>query len=261
MTYQTIALDMADDVAVLTLSRPDKLNAFTAEMHKEIRDALKAIEKAGARALVITGAGRAFCAGADLAERDLTTAEEPDLGEVLETYYNPLVAKLNAMPIPVLAAVNGVAAGGGANFALSCDLTFAARSASFIQAFVRIGLVPDVGGSFFLPRLIGRQRAMALAMTGEQIAAETAADWGLIYKCADDDALMGEVMGLARRLAAGPTRTIGLIKRLMAASQTNTLDDQLALERDMQRAAGQGEDYREGIQAFLEKRAANFSGR
>lgn len=261
MSFETITLEIADDVAVLTLSRPEKLNAFTVEMHHDIRAALGETESAGARALVITGAGRAFCAGADLGARDPAGEEQLDLGDALEEYYNPLIIRLAAMPIPVLAAVNGVAAGAGANLALACDLTLAARSASFIQAFVRIALVPDAGGSYYLPRLIGRQRAMALALTGEAIDAETAADWGLIYKCIDDEGFMDEAMALARRLAAGPTRAIGLIKELMAASGGNTLEEQLALERQMQRRAGEGEDYREGVRAFLEKRPAQFSGR
>jgi 2-(1,2-epoxy-1,2-dihydrophenyl)acetyl-CoA isomerase len=260
MAYETITLEIAEGVALLTLDRPDKLNAFTEQMLREIRDALKELRKAKARTLVLTGAGRAFCAGADLGALDLTGEGELDLGEPLEKHYNPLIVTLKTLPIPVLAAVNGVAAGAGANVALACDLTLAARSASFIQAFVRIGLVPDAGGSFHLPRLVGMQRAMALAMTGEAVDAETAEAWGMIYRCVDDEALIEVTMALARRLADGPTRTIGLIKRLFAASPGNGLEAQLALERNMQRVAGLGEDYREGIRAFLEKREARFSG-
>ncbi len=260
MAYQTIIFEIADAVATLALNRPDKLNAFTGEMHEELRDALAATREGGARVLVITGTGRAFCAGADLGAVDLDSDEARDVGAALERYYNPLILSLTELPIPVIAAVNGVAAGAGANFALAADLVFAARSASFIQAFVKIGLVPDAGGTFFLPRLIGPQRAMALAVTGDRIDAETAAAWGMIYKCVDDDALIDEVTAFARHLATQPTRTIGIIKRLMKASATNDLAAQLALERDAQREAGEGNDYREGVQAFLEKRAARFTG-
>jgi 2-(1,2-epoxy-1,2-dihydrophenyl)acetyl-CoA isomerase len=260
MGFETILFEISDDVALLTLNRPDKLNAFSVDMHKEIRAALKQSEKHKARALVITGAGRAFCAGADLGARDISTDDELDLGDLLEKYYNPLILTLKDLPMPVIGAVNGVAAGAGANLALACDLVFAARSASFIQAFIRIGLVPDAGGSFHLPRLVGPQRAMALAMTGDKLDAETAEHWGMIYKCVDDDALMDEVMGCARHLATQPTRSLGLIKRLMTASLGNDLKTQLDLERNMQRVAGLGGDYREGVQAFLEKRAPNFTG-
>jgi 2-(1,2-epoxy-1,2-dihydrophenyl)acetyl-CoA isomerase len=260
MSYQTITFGIADDVATLALNRPDKLNAFTSEMHEELRAAIDATRNGGARALVITGTGRAFCAGADLGAVDVDSDEARDLGSALERYYNPLILSLSELPIPVIAAVNGVAAGAGANLALAADLVFAARSAKFIQAFVKIGLVPDAGGTYFLPRLIGPQRAMALAMTGDAINAETAADWGMIYKCVDDDALMGATMGLARHLATQPTRTIGIIKRLMNASTDNDLAAQLDLERHAQREAGEGNDYREGVQAFLDKRAAKFSG-
>ncbi len=260
MSFETILFEISDDVALLTLNRPDKLNAFSVDMHKEIRAAIKQAVKDKARALVITGAGRAFCAGADLGARDLSTDEELDLGGLLEKYYNPLILTLKDLPMPVIGAVNGVAAGAGANIALACDLVFAARSASFIQAFIKIGLVPDAGGSFHLPRLIGMQRAMALAMTGDKLDAETAEAWGMIYKCVDDETLMDEVMGCARHLATQPTRSIGLIKRLMTASLGNDLNTQLDLERNMQRVAGLGTDYREGVQAFLEKRAPRFTG-
>lgn len=260
MAYQTISLDIADDVATVTLNRPDKLNAFSVEMHEELRAAIKEIKAAKARAMVLTGAGRAFCAGADLGARDLATEEKLDLGALLEKYYNPLIRALHRLPMPVIAAVNGVAAGAGANIALGCDLVFAARSASFIQAFIRIGLVPDAGGTYMLPRLIGLQRAMGLAITGDKIDAETAAQWGMIWKCVDDDALMDEVTVFARHIATQPTRSIGLIKRALYASLGNDLDSQLDLERNLQRVAGYGTDYREGVQAFLEKRPAKFTG-
>lgn len=260
MSYQTITFDIADDVATLALNRPDKLNAFTVEMHEELRDAIATTRNDGARALVITGTGRAFCAGADLGTVDTKSEEARDIGLALERHYNPLILSLADLPMPVIAAVNGVAAGAGANLALAADLVFAARSASFIQAFVKIGLVPDAGGTFFLPRLIGPQRAMALALTGDKLDAETAASWGMIYRCVEDDALMDEVMGFARHLATQPTRTIGIIKRLMHASATNDLAGQLDLERNAQRKAGEGTDYREGVQAFLEKRPAKFTG-
>ncbi len=260
MSFETILFELTDDVAVLTLNRPDKLNAFSIDMHKEIRAALKQTVKDKARALVITGAGRAFCAGADLGARDVKAEGEMDLGALLEKYYNPLILSLKDLPMPVIGAVNGVAAGAGANFALACDLVFAARSASFIQAFIKIGLVPDAGGSFHLPRLIGMQRAMALAMTGDKLDAETAEQWGMIYQCVDDDTLMDTAMDCARHLATQPTRSIGLIKRLMTASLGNDLNTQLELERQMQRVAGLGTDYREGVQAFLEKRAPKFTG-
>lgn len=260
MAYQTILLDIADDVATVTLNRPDKLNAFSVEMHEELRAAIKEIKAAKARAMVLTGAGRAFCAGADLGARDLATEEKLDLGALLEKYYNPLIRALHRLPMPVIAAVNGVAAGAGANIALGCDLVFAARSASFIQAFIRIGLVPDAGGTYMLPRLIGLQRAMGLAITGDKIDAETAAQWGMIWKCVDDDALMDEVTVFARHIATQPTRSIGLIKRALYASLGNDLDSQLDLERNLQRVAGYGTDYREGVQAFLEKRPAKFTG-
>ncbi len=260
MTFETILFDISDNVALLTLNRPDKLNAFSVDMHKEIRASIKQAVKDKARALVITGSGRAFCAGSDLGARDVTADEEMDLGGLLEKYYNPLILTLKELPMPVIGAVNGVAAGAGANVALACDLVFAARSASFIQAFIKIGLVPDAGGSFLLPRLIGMQRAMALAMTGDKLDAETAEAWGMIYRCVDDETLMDEVISCARHLATQPTRSIGLLKRLMTASLGNDLKTQLDLERNMQRVAGLGTDYREGVQAFLEKRAAKFTG-
>ncbi len=245
----------------ITLNRPEKLNAFNPAVHQGLADAMtRAESNASIRCLLITGAGRGFCAGQDLTERDMKAAGPMDLGAGLETWYNPLVKRMRALEKPIVCAVNGVAAGAGANFALACDLVLAARSATFIQAFVRIGLVPDCGGTYFLPRLAGTQRAMALAMTGERLSAEDAERFGIVWKVLDDDRLMPEAAALAARFAAGPTRSLGLIKKAMYASAGNTLAAQLDLERDLQRQVGQGDDYREGVSAFLEKRKPDFRG-
>jgi 2-(1,2-epoxy-1,2-dihydrophenyl)acetyl-CoA isomerase len=250
------------DAGVLrvTLNRPDKLNGFTAAMHEGLGAAMTRAESEPAvRCVLITGAGRGFCSGQDLGERDMSRTDL-DLGAGLDARYNPLVRRMRALEKPIVCAVNGVAAGAGANFALACDLVIAARSASFIQAFVKIGLVPDCGGSFFLPRLAGMQRAMALAMTGDRLSAEDAERWGIIWKCVDDAALAAEADKLCRSLAAGPTRALGLIKKAMYASSGNSLAAQLDLERDLQREVGKGKDYREGVAAFMEKRKPNFTG-
>jgi 2-(1,2-epoxy-1,2-dihydrophenyl)acetyl-CoA isomerase len=245
----------------VTLNRPEKLNAFNPAVHKGLADAMmRAESEAAIRCVLVTGAGRGFCAGQDLGERDMKAAAI-DLGAGLETWYNPLVRRMRALPKPIVCAVNGVAAGAGANFALACDIVLAARSASFIQAFVKIGLVPDCGGSYFLPRLAGMQRAMALAMTGERLSAEDAERWGLIWKCVDDANLKQESEKLSQALAKGPTKSLGLIKHAMYSSANNDLSAQLDLERDLQREIGKGEDYREGVAAFLEKRAPQFKGR
>ena len=263
MGFETIVLDRAEGVATLTLDRPDKLNSVNEKMHAEIREALAEIEAdATIRAVLLTGAGRAFCAGQDLSDRSLgAPGGSPDLGDTLERNYNPLVRRLAAIERPVVAAVNGIAAGAGANIALVCDIVLAARSAGFLQAFCRIGLIPDSGGTHALPRLVGPARAMGLAMLGDTLDAETAAAWGLIWKCVDDDALMDEAAALARHLASGPTRGFALIKRAIRASTTNDLDTQLDLERDLQKIAGATDDYREGVAAFLEKREPAFKGR
>jgi len=258
-----VSLDGAHCPGVLriTLNRPEKLNAFTIALHEGLADAMTRAETESAvRCLLITGAGRGFCAGQDLAERDMKAAAI-DLGAGLEARYNPLVKRMRALPKPIVCAVNGIAAGAGANFALACDIVLAARSAAFIQAFVKIGLVPDCGGSYFLPRLAGTQRAMALAMTGERLSAEDAERWGLIWKCVDDADLKGESERLALQLASGPTRSLGLIKQAMYSSANNDLGAQLDLERDLQRELGKGGDYREGVNAFLEKRKPKFTGR
>ena len=262
MSYQTILFEVTEGIARLTLNRPQRLNSLNAEMHAELRDALSAVRTSPARVLVITGAGRAFCAGQDLGDRTVAPGgSAADLGESIERNYKPLVLALRSLPLPVIAAVNGVAAGAGANVALACDLIVAARSASFVQAFSRIGLVPDSGGTWFLPRLVGHARAMGLAMLGEKLPAETAADWGLIWKCVEDDRLIAEADGIARKLAAGPTKGLGLIKRTLHRSLANDLDQQLDAERDAQREAGRTEDFREGVLAFMAKRPAQFTGR
>ncbi|MBI3453400.1 MAG: 2-(1,2-epoxy-1,2-dihydrophenyl)acetyl-CoA isomerase [Rhodospirillales bacterium] len=261
MTDPTILLDIDGAGARITLNRPDKLNAFTGEMHGELRAALAkvAAPDSGARALLITGAGRGFCAGQDLGQR--REMNIPDLGETLEKYYNPLIRTLRGLEMPIIAAVNGVAAGAGMGVAMACDIVLAARSATFIQAFAKIGLVPDSGSSWFLPRLVGDARARGLAMLAEKISAEQAAAWGLIWKVVDDAQLIDEATGLARHLATQPTRGLALIKRALNASTGNSLDAQLDLERDLQRTAGRTEDYREGVRAFFDKRPAKFAGR
>jgi 2-(1,2-epoxy-1,2-dihydrophenyl)acetyl-CoA isomerase len=256
-----ILVSVEAGVQTITLNRPERLNAFNPEMHRLLREAL---ERAGdddaVRTVLLTGAGRGFCAGQDLSERDVGGDAAIDLSVTIESLYNPLVRRMRALPKPIVCAVNGVAAGAGANVALACDLVLAARSASFIQAFAKIGLVPDSGGSWLLPRLVGRARAMGLALLGDKLQAEDAERWGLIWKAVDDDRLLAEAGALARGLAAGPSRAYGLIKRALDASETNTLDAQLDLERDLQRKAGLSADYREGVAAFLEKRKAQFKG-
>lgn len=259
---ETILSAFADGVLRLTLNRPDKLNAFNEEMHLALRAGFeRAHADADVRAVLLTGAGRGFCAGQDLGDRDPNAAGKPDLGYTIETFYNPLVRQIRSLAKPVVCAVNGVAAGAGANVALACDIVLAARSARFIQAFSKIGLVPDSGGTWALPQLLGEARAKALALTAEPLSAETAAEWGLIWRCLDDAALMDEAQSLAARLAAGPTRALGLTKQAIQAAATNTLDAQLDLERDYQREVGKGADYAEGVASFLEKRKPNFTGR
>lgn len=254
----SVLVDRRDGWVRLVLNRPDRLNAFNEEMHRRLADALDAAgADEGCRAVLLTGAGRGFCAGQDLSDR----VGPADLGATIDAFYNPLVRRLRALRKPVVCAVNGVAAGAGANIALACDIVLAARSAKFIQAFAKIGLVPDSGGTFFLPRLIGDARARALAMLAEPLPAERAEAWGLIWKVFDDDALASEAEKTTAHLATQPTVGLALTKEAFAASATNDLDAQLDLERDLQRKAGATPDYAEGVRAFLDKRAPNFTGR
>ncbi|MEP1934570.1 MAG: 2-(1,2-epoxy-1,2-dihydrophenyl)acetyl-CoA isomerase PaaG [Roseibium sp.] len=249
-------------VLKLILNRPDRLNAFNEDMHVALREHLTAAGKdQDIRAILLTGAGRAFCAGQDLSDRDMRSGgEAPDLGQTLETFYNPLVRLIRSLEKPVICAVNGVAAGAGANVALGCDIVVAAQSAKFIQAFSKIGLVPDAGGSWLLPKLIGEARAKALTMTAAPLMAETAADWGLIWKSVPDDTLMTEAQALADQLANGATTGLALTKQLIQDASGQTLEQHLNQERDTQRKAGQTNDYREGVAAFLDKRPARFTG-
>lgn len=263
MAYETIEFEITEGVAVLTLNRPDRMNSFNTQMHGEVRDALKQVKKDGSvRCLLITGNGRGFCAGQDLSDRNVDpNAEMPNLGESIEKNYNPLIRTLQGLEMPVICAVNGVAAGAGANIAFACDIVLAARSASFIQAFCKIGLVPDSGGTWTLPRLVGHARAMALSMLGDKISAEQAQSWGMIWQVIDDEQLKDEALSLAKRLATQPTKGLALIKRAIQSSWNNSFDEQLDLERDLQTLAGRTEDYREGVKAFMEKRQPDFKGK
>ena len=262
MSYQHILVEISAGVARLTLNRPDRLNSFNTQMHAEVRAALEEVSRAAARVLVITGAGRAFSAGQDLNDRAVAPGgAPPDLAESIERNYKPLVLALRALPMPVVAAVNGVAAGAGANIALACDLVIAARSATFVQAFCRLGLIPDSGGTWFLPRLVGTARALGLTLLGEKLPAEQAAAWGLIWRCVEDDALEAEVDALARQLAAAPTRGLARTRQAIEEGWGRTLPQQLDVERDFQGELGRSADYAEGVAAFAAKRAPRFSGR
>ncbi|WP_310451853.1 2-(1,2-epoxy-1,2-dihydrophenyl)acetyl-CoA isomerase PaaG [Sulfuritalea sp.] len=261
MNYQHILFSLEGGIARLTLNRPDRLNSFIADMHLELRDALARTRDGGARVLLLTGAGRGFCAGQDLADRNVSAGADPvDLGYTIETYYKPLVLALRALEMPVICAVNGVAAGAGASIALACDIVLAARSASFIQAFCKLGLVPDAGGTWALPRLVGTARAMGLAMLGDKLSAEQAAAWGLIWKCVDDEQLMAEADKLAVHFSSAPTKGLARTKQALYASSGSSLEQQLELERASQQELGFGHDYREGVAAFMEKRAPQFTG-
>ena len=259
MTYESIQFERAGHIARITLNRPDRLNSFTRAMHAELRDALANL--GDARVVVLTGAGRGFCAGQDLNDRAVAPGEAVDLGETVEESWNPLIRTLAALPQPIIARVNGVAAGAGANIALACDIVIAAKSAKFIQSFSALGLIPDSGGSWHLPRLVGQARALGLALTGEPLLAEKAAEWGLIWKAVEDDALDAEVDALAAKLASLPPLGLAAIKQIIRSSWSRTLDEELDLQRDEMRRLGFTEDYREGVAAFLEKRPANFVGR
>ncbi len=251
-----------EGVQTITLNRPDKLNSFNPEMHLLLRAALdEAAANPAIRCVLLTGSGRGFCAGQDLSEREMKESDTPrDLGATIEKYYNPLVMFMQALPKPIVCAVNGVAAGAGANIALACDIVLAARSAAFLQAFAKIGLVPDSGGTYFLPRLVGTGRAMALAMLADKLPAAEAERMGLIWKAFDDDKLMPEATAICRHLATQPTRALGLMKQAIYAAGGNSLSAQLDLERDLQRKAGGSADYREGVSAFLAKRKPVFTG-
>ena len=262
MDFEFIRYAVADGVATITLHRPEVLNSFTRPMSAELQTALRrAADDAAVRAVLLTGAGRAFCAGQDLAEAMPENAPAPPIEEIVRTSYNPVVLAIRALPKPVVCAVNGVAAGAGANLALACDIVLASDTASFLQAFVKIGLVPDTGGTWTLPRLVGPARAAALAMLGEKLSAADAQAMGMIWRVVPADQLMTEARAVAERLATQPTRAIGLIKRMLDASATNGLEAQLELEAALQGEAGRSEDYREGVGAVLAKRPARFTGR
>jgi 2-(1,2-epoxy-1,2-dihydrophenyl)acetyl-CoA isomerase len=262
VTDATILHSCANGIARVTLNRPERLNSFTATMHEALRDALARVKTdASARVLLLTGAGRGFCAGQDLSDRAVAPGGAPvDLGASIENNYRPLVQALRSMPIPVVCAVNGVAAGAGANIALACDLVIAAKSASFIQAFCKIGLIPDSGGTYFLPRLVGTARAMGLTLLGDKLSAQQAADWGLIWQCVDDAEFTSTVDALLAQLAQAPTKGLVATRRALYASASATLETQLDLERDLQRELGYGADYLEGVGAFLAKRPPHFTG-
>jgi 2-(1,2-epoxy-1,2-dihydrophenyl)acetyl-CoA isomerase len=263
MSYGNVLFEIADGIARLTLNRPERLNSFNDAMHAEVRDAIGRVRAdASVRVLLLTGAGRGFCAGQDLGDRAVAPGADPvDLGASIDRNYKPLVLALRALALPVVCAVNGVAAGAGANIALACDIVIAAKSASFVQAFSKIGLIPDSGGTYLLPRLAGTARAMGLAMFGDKLSAEQAASWGLIWRGVDDAELPATVDAVLKQLASAPTRGLAGTKQAIYAGAGNTLEAQLDLERDLQRELGKSADYREGVAAFAEKRAPKFVGK
>ena len=264
MTYQHIELTVSEGVARLTLNRPDKLNSFTGQMHAELRHALDSLQDdKRVRVLLLTGAGRAFCAGQDLADPDMATppgGSMPDIGNVVERHYKPLVLRLQNLRVPTVAAVNGIAAGAGVSVALACDLVLATKSASFLQAFSKIGLIPDTGGTWFLPQRVGMARAMGLAMLADKLPAEKAAEWGLIWAVYDDAAFESSVNGIVDQLAKMPTKALVRIRQAMQTAPSHTLEQQLSFEGAMMRELGWSHDYAEGVAAFLEKRPARFTG-
>ncbi len=263
MSYNNIIFTITDGLATLTLNRPDSLNSFTTEMHEEVRDAMTRVENdSSVRCLLLTGSGPGFCAGQDLNDRAVKPgAERRDLSESVDQNYNPLIKRLARLPMPVICAVNGVAAGAGANLALACDMVFAAKTAKFIQVFCKIGLIPDSGGTYILPRLVGMARAMGLALTGEPITAEQAESWGMIWKAVDSDELQDVALKQARYFTNQPTLGLSLIKKALRASIDNDLATQLQLESNYQKEAGFSDDYQEGVAAFLEKRKPAFTGK
>lgn len=257
----TIQVKTGESLTEITLNRPDRLNSFNDEMHLALRAALEIAAHDGTRAVLLTGAGRGFCAGQDLGDRDPSKMEgPPDLSQTLLNFYNPLVRQIRALDVPVICAVNGVAAGAGANVALACDIVLAGETAKFIQSFAKVGLVPDGGGTWSLTHLLGAARAKALALTGVPITATQAADWGMIWKAVPDAALMEEARSLARQLADGPTVGLAMTKQAIQAAATNTMDQQLDLEAQSQKICGATPDYAEGVSAFLNKRAPKFTG-
>ena len=264
MDYRNILYSTEGGIARLTLSRPDKLNSFTGEMHAELRDALDRIQADGSvRVLVLSGAGRAFCAGQDLADPEMSALPDgrlADIGNVVENNYKPLILRLQNLRVPTIAAVNGIAAGAGASVALACDLVVATKSASFLQAFSKIGLVPDTGGTWFLPQRVGMARAMGLAMLADKLPAEKAADWGLIWAAYDDAEFGARVDALAAQLAAMPTKALVRTRQAMHAAAGHTLEQQLSFEGGFMRELGWSPDYAEGVAAFMEKRAPKFTG-
>lgn len=260
--YENIRFNIENGLATITLSRPQALNALSSGLKSDFLSALRIVRSpsSGARALILTGEGRAFCAGADLTQGGMNS-EDRDLGRSLMDDYHPILLELANLKIPVISAVNGVAAGAGMSIAISADIVIAARSAYFLQAFVNIGLVPDAGSTFLLPRLVGAARARAMMMLGERLPAETAQEWGLIYETVDDDALMARVQELGQKLASGPTLALGGIRHLVSQSLKNNYAEQLQAEATMQRDMGNTEDCAEGVMAFIQKRDANFQGK